>query len=233
MSLKTDVIPYLDKFGMVVSNASGRSDNGVMFTSEYLILLAMNGELQPEDKADYLAKMRRCLINGELLMRDPENDGAQQEGPDDYLGLLAGCKVAGDTSIPRAILWYGLRHLGAFNNVTPGKWTVQSFLWRQPQLITHALFAARLPVGPFRAFFVLSLLFAVYQNETRGNTDARRLGWLLIQTWDGKGLLSRWAVGVWKRWLFSKYPDGMIGVCRIYYGEAHPFTEYVPDFHSP
>lgn len=236
MSLKIDILPFLDKFGMVTPNRDGRSDNGVMYTSEYLLLLTFDGELLPEDKAEYLAKMERCLIRsgrGAVLMRDPENDGESQEGPDDYLGLLAGCRFIGNTEIPRAILWHGLTHFGAFNNVAPFGWTRQSWLWRQPQLITQALFAAKLPVGPFRLFFILSLLYAVYQNAPKGNTDARRLGWLLIQAWDGKGLLSRWVVGVWKRWLFSKYPDGMIGVARIYYCEGHPFTAYIPEFYAP
>src|SRR4051812_35271424 len=108
--LKDEIIQYVDGNGLVVPHlappgAIRGSDNGVMYYSEYVILLAKRGELSSTDIGDFVAKIGPCFQTRGLLARAP---GARdQEGPDDYHGVLAACVVLDLPEFARDILAYG------------------------------------------------------------------------------------------------------------------------------
>jgi len=146
MSLKTEIIPYLDENGNVapsVHNGVGMSDNGPMFTSEYYIMLKRNGLLTPEDKIDYEQQIRSHFYINDgvgLLQRSPGR--MQQEGPDDYHGVLAAAYELNIPSLSHDILMYGIKNFFMYNNEQPGKFhrlngefNWEGFQLRMPQLI--------------------------------------------------------------------------------------------------
>src|SRR5579859_7770143 len=88
MSLKDDIIPYIDKYGLVapktVISTERGSDNGVLFTSEYLIQLGLSNF--PIDKIA-LNDLLKCIDKNGYLRRIPGD--LNGEAPDDHYGLLA------------------------------------------------------------------------------------------------------------------------------------------------
>lgn len=219
---------WIDTYCLVTPGRGekGSSQNGVMYTGEFIVILNRLGELTPALKDYWKQRIEKCELHPGHIIRYPGS--TEVEGPDNYHGYLAAAKLC-DPSRAKAFLWYGLTHFGLYP--TSEKITIKDFMWRFPQLIPMALMAAGLPVGPFRAIFILTLMLHVWSNTPTDNQDARRLGWLLIQTWDGKGLLSKWAVKKWQDKLMKEYPvDGMKEVYHRYYEVGHPFIEYVPVF---
>lgn len=202
------------------------SDNN-MFTSEFYIMLKKNGELTEQDKLDYAQKINQC-IGSDLLNRVPvgQNDGLQ--GPDDYYATLNGCIELGNTDIPRKLLWGCIKNKGAMNNVSPGVWSWQSFLIRQPQLLT-AMISASFPslINPIHwlvrlktipLFLYSALVIAVSCTSTPlDQADPRRLAWHLQNNLKKVSLSCYLASLIWMWRLKKNYPNGMKDVAGIYY----------------
>lgn len=227
MSLKRDIIHggYIDINGLVSTSTAGSTDNGVMYTGEFVTLLDILGELTPSLRAYWRSSMSRCEVRPGVVRRSPTND-RDDEGPDDYHGYLCGAKRC-DPSRAKAFIKNWFLALGMYD--ANKKLGIKDFMWRFPQLLTHAWFATDWYVpGPLRFFFIASLLFHVYRQVETTDQDARRLGWLLIKNWDGKGIVSRWAVKKWNEKLLREYPNGMQDVAAAYYGPQYPFTRYIP-----
>lgn len=112
MTLREEIKAFTDADGLVAPNPVSptdtlTSDNGPMFTSEYFLLLALRGELNPSDAADWRSRILQCFKEPGLLCRVPVKYGIfSQEGPDDYYGILAASSVL-DPSIAEAVLTYG------------------------------------------------------------------------------------------------------------------------------
>ena len=249
MSLRSEIIPYLDGNSLVCPNIPGPgtlsgSDNGPCFTSEYYILLEKNGMLGDQDKKDYAALMLKCINPEGMLCRVPvgQNDG--QEQVDDYQALMAGCFHMDNTAIPRTILWSMIKHLGFMDNVNPGsKKNWASFMFRFPQLIASTITAAfpslwnpvhiaiRFLTLPLYIFSALVIALACIGTPIN-SADPRRLAWHLIQVLKYRSVLCFLASLIWYKRLHKDYgPNGMIGVAMQYYHvpEVHPFTKYFID----
>jgi hypothetical protein len=232
---------YLDKNSLVCPKRDTGSNNGVMYSGEFLWLLVKNQEMRPEIVSQWAVILDRCFKEPGLLMRSPDNAGGQ-EGPDDYLGVCLAAKAMNEgikgkpysVAIGNHILRYGLKHFGFFRN-DPGASTFGPFLWRQPQLIAAAFSVA---VGPWYSrllYFILSRPFMWYTAAViffacRGKfdgTDPWRLTWILIQLTEDKSWLCKWAVKGWYYRLACRfgYP-GMCLVARDYYEPDHPFATY-------
>lgn len=112
MSLREEIKAFTDADGLVAPGPvnpgdTRTSDNGVMFTSEYYVLLALRGELEPLDVSDWRSRTLQCFKEPGLLCRNPVKYGvASQEGPDDYYGVIAASSIM-DPTIAQAILAYG------------------------------------------------------------------------------------------------------------------------------
>lgn len=243
MALRDEIVNYTDGEGLVapayMAPGSFRgSDNGVMYTSEYYVMLQKLGQLTDQDRIDYAAKIGKCIDSNGLLNRHWVALGDNgQEGPDDYYGVINGCKQLGNTDIPRKFLKCVFKYLGALNNPNPGTWTAKSFLVRQLNLVacmvsaafpsmTNPLhYLARLAAFPFY-FYTMVVLLVSCINTPTDDSDARRLAWHVWQTTKGVSLMCWLAGKVWRNRLYKAYPDAMIGVAKVYYQPGHPFTKY-------
>lgn len=236
MSLKQDIIPYIDTNGLVGPAKGQGSNNGVMYSSEYIIMLIRNGEALPADIEHYLQQISVCMKAPGLLMRSPQNAGGQ-EGPDDYYALAAALNeihkaydLNGDArKIAYSIVLYAIKHLGCLNNEFPNTFQWSAFLIRQPQLDAVMLWAAGLPVGPMlRLYTAISILFAA-RGASLSDTDPRRLSWLVVQVASRHSWLCRMASKLWYKRLYKDYPSGMRGVAAWYFEAGHPFSKYYVD----
>lgn len=240
MALRDEIVPYVDGNGLVAPNTVGPnpgrgSDNGPMYTSEYYVMLFNLFQLVGSDINQFNLLIGSCIDPNGLLNRAP-ND-SDQEGPDDYYGVLNGCKTLGNTDIPRKFLWAVVKYLGFLNNNQPGKKTLSSFLIRQPQLLACMVAAAfpswknplhfvcRLAAFPFFLVAAVSIGISCISTQT-GDTDSRRLAWHVQNTTKGVSLLCWVAAQIWLRRLYKDYPNGMKGVATIYYQAGHPFAKY-------
>ncbi|MCX9024611.1 MAG: hypothetical protein OIN85_00780 [Candidatus Methanoperedens sp.] len=250
MGLREEIEPYVDGNRLVAPNTGDwkegerGSDNGVMFTSEYIIMLLYIMRDSPYDPFAHLDTLMeceyksmalwKCLKSWGLLSRAPGDP--DQEGPDDYYGYCAALKVMRE-SLPwhqsvgafesgLGLLWHGITHLGFFNNTDKFNWS--AFLWRQPQMVAAMASAAGLGWIPFFWPFYLIAALVIATSciwAPRSDTDARRLSWLLIQATKSSPLC--WlASKLWYRRLYKTYPNGMKDVAALYYCGGHPFTKY-------
>lgn len=241
-------LAYLDSNNLVApgvcSNTSSASDNGVMFSAEFMCLLEANNEMTPDVAKAWLPVFTRCLPTPGLLQRTPQNERGQ-EGPDDYVGLAAACAVllrqGVDCRIANDVLRYGLTHFGNFNNVTPWSFNRDSVMWRQLQLIAAFIAAASKPTWLSKAayliigqpfYFVAAIVTLLScRNMPTSDADSRRLQWLLLQTTAPASWMVRWAAKGWYERLYNDYEDGMKGVAATYYQQTplHPFCTYFKD----
>lgn len=245
--LRTDIQLYIDGNGLVapaiIQNKQGRaSDNGVMFTAEYLIMLIRNKEIDPRYLKEILFKFLACMPSPGLLSRAPGD--VDQEGPDDYIGLAAAlgeiqtlpggdiptdtCKMTART-IARSVVLYGIEHLGDMNNEKPGHWSWGAWLARQPQLTACYLWASGLPVGFVLQTIVALIILFSCKGTPADQADPRRLGWLLVQIAAPRSLLCRLASKLWYARLYALYPNGMKDIAAMYYEKGHPFAQYWVD----
>lgn len=245
MSLRSEIADFIDGNGLVTpgpTSGHGRgSDNGPMFSSEYFVMLKKIGDLHQADIDQFNKVIGACVTSDGLLNRAPVGTDPDQEGPDDYYGVLHGCLQMGNTSIPRKMLWAVVKYLGFLNNNEPGKKTGASFLVRQPQMIA-AMISAAFPSwlnplhwlmrGLASPFYLVAAatIFISCINAPASDTDARRLSWHLVHTVVPYSLLCALASSFWWHRLYSVYGKlGMRGVAAKYYSPTHPFIKYWQD----
>lgn len=237
MGLRDEIEPFWEGDGLIApqpnpTHTFRTCDNGTMFCSEYYIMLKMNGLLTEQDKVDYAAKIRACYSTGTigLVSRAPGDQG--DTDPDDYHGVFAACVVLGLNDLGHEILSWGLSHKGSFNPQSPTTWTSASFLFRMPQLLAAAYCAAG--GVPFYAWPLLGVAAAIIATSCIktpvGDSDSRRLCWLLIQAVSPYSWTCRQAAKIWFKRLYNDFgPDGMKAVAREYYSPGppeHPFRKY-------
>jgi len=243
MSIRDDIKPYIDGNGLISPNlvtpgTLSASDNGPMFTSEYYTILAKSNQLTQDDCVTFDKTIQNCINSQGMLNRVPTSQSDGQEGPDDYYAVLNACSYLGNTKIPRKFLWAVFRYLGALNNVSPGQWTTQSFLVRQPQLLA-AMVSAAFPsfwnplhllvrVMAMPLFFIAAASIAISCTNTPINqADPRRLSWHLMQNTYQTSFMCYVASFIWYWRLKKDYGDAeMNGVAQAYYQSGHPFIKY-------
>jgi hypothetical protein len=217
MSIRDDFQPYWDGNGLLAPNpvplgTIRGSDNGIMFSSEFYIMLKKSGFLTKQDLDNYITKIQSCVGQDRELHRAPGDISPDEV--DDYYAVYAGMKILG----LRPFFKLPLR------------------LWRQPQLAA-AMISAKFPslISPFHhivrliafpLYFVacVTLLISCW-NAPTSDTDARRLSWHLWQATKGASLMCWFAGRVWLRRLYKTYPNGMKDVAAIYY-QPHPNNPY-------
>jgi hypothetical protein len=231
MSIRADFESYFDRCGLLAPEPNPGligSDNGPMFLSEYYIMLKKHGELTDQDQVSYWVKIANCMNEDGTLNRVTKPYKASQTGPDDYLGVLNGCKQLGIKDLPRQMLKSILRNFGFLNNVETGGHSKESFLIRQPQIVAAIVaasypewklshFFARLLALPFFAWAALVIAISCI-GAPESDTDARRLSWHLLQSTRDVSLLCWLASLIWYRRLYRHFGnDGMRAVAAIYY----------------
>lgn len=242
MALRYEILPYVDGNNLVAPYTIGPgtlkgSDNGPMFTSELYVMLQKLGQLVPQDNTDFQTRIGQC-INKNLLNRVPTGQDDGQEGPDDYYGVLNGCKQMRNTVIPRQLLTGAIKDKGSLDNEAPGKWQWVSFLIRQPQLLA-CMIAASFPswknplhiairILCYPLWVITAIIIAISCWGTDpSSTDPRRLSWHVWQCCAPVSGLVWLASRLWLNRLKGAYgPTGMQAVAAIYYQKGHPFAKY-------
>ena len=211
-----------------------------MFTSEFYDILVKSKQITDLDKQNFGQKIGQCMWPEGILCRAPTNQPNSQEQVDDYYGALSGCKLVGNTDIPRKMLKAMFKYATFMDSTTPGKWgNWKAFMLRQPQLIACMVSAGfpsffnplhwlmRILALPcyFYAAFVISLSC---MGTDVGDTDARRLAWHLVQSVKPTSLMCWLASKIWFKRLYSVYPNGMKDVAAIYYQpkNTNPYAKY-------
>lgn len=203
----TDFSKYEDKHGLIQPGIGIGSYNGLLYTSIAVVLLRKHG--QDDAALRYILNMKKCQspLDPGLYNRTPEGIGGQ-EGPDDYIGICAASRA-----LAFQVVDYGRRNLWNFNNVSPGTFSLKSWLGRQPGLVAHMLYGANQLPGAFRRFsWAVGILLSAGAKPT--NQDIWMLSWLLITAFEridgAPSLMGRLAVAWWDRQLLKKFgPEGL------------------------
>lgn len=227
---------YIDADGWVMDSPAGASNNRILDTAEYYMLLALSGELEGNDKLDAYRLFQSCSIVPGLFNRTPPagTPHGDQQGHDDYIGLAAASLMLG-LPFAKDIVAYGKKSLWWFNNEKPG--TLQSvkgginwkaFFGRYPADICHLYICANDPDQPPPYLTRIAWAIAL-RLSGRGNTDtdARTLSWIMIQAYeksDFKYPALDSAVKAWKERFAREWPGGMRDVQHVYRADKnHPF----------
>ncbi len=243
MTLKTQAAPFINASGLMgLSPDYGKSvetsDNGVLFTGEYVALLYDNYELYTWTRPDFAAAARTCMREPGLIRRSPISDG--YEGPDDLHGMLLIAKYC-DPTIAKEIIDYGWKHWGIYNPHEPGKWHKEAAMFRFPQLILAAYMTAPPKfdlryylLRPFLIAYTALVIYLSGKNEDPiAKTDSRLLSWCLIRLTEEKSFVIRQVAKIWRKRLLKDYgPEGMKNVAAIYFNcteMRHPFRDYFPE----
>jgi len=221
MSLREDIIPYIDKNDMVAPNleqVSIGSDNGVLFTSHYLMLLNQQGQLSLKDEIQFERLVERCYIVQGLLSRAPGN--LDQDSPDNMVGACSiSRKVAFD------VYTYGKSNGWVYNQENPGTFTIRAFLGRQVGLMGWLRYRAT-GEAPNLLHILFLWVGAYLTLKLPENDVSDRI--LLVRIMEGlpnKGLLK-----LLKSYCNKKLEamGGLKQCFLIYFGKNHPLYKYCP-----
>ena len=218
-----DYTPYTDEYGLIQNNAIGLlTGNGIRYTAEFVLALHIHHALEPIEKTRIALVLDACFRLPGLLNRVP-NANTWQEGPDDYVAM-ATAGVFLNTNFAGLILNYGRNNGFVFNNINPGKFTFSSWLGRQRGLVTHWEFCAGESPGVIGQLFwgggILLTLISPSQ-------DGFVLSWFQLIVAKDKNWMTKLIYRLWKWRLLKKYPNGIGGVLREYYGAMHPSSKWL------
>lgn len=219
MTIKDDII--FDKNGFVPPADTNQpmSDNGVLFTSQYYILLKKESLLREED-IFHFNELMNSIVNGGNIRRYPSDTG--QEGPDDFIGLCSASKALG-TNHAELIYKYGRSTFWNYNNTEPSKYTRESWLGRQPGLIGYIKYCSRRLMNPLEvlALYIGTVITAFGKKEE--SSDKLLALTMMYQLKDSI---------VFKplSWFYMKRINKVYGcvnnLVRIYFGNNHPFSKW-------
>lgn len=239
--------------GLVAPTPGGGSLNGVLYTSIALIVMKDNGVLSDKILWDYLIPLSNCFKQLGLVTRTPDHH-SNQEGPDDYIGILAASNIIG-LGLGESILNYGYNLTplrGAFsewlpnspklaslfnqllggikvrfnyNNVNPGVVNKGSWLGRMIQFRAHAYYSNNIIPSLFqRIFWALVVIHSALTTKST-DQDGWMLAWLLVRTAKNKNLLARIASWIWWKKMYKVFPNGFRDLNYLNNGD-HPITKY-------
>jgi len=219
---------YMDSYGLVHPEPNTISHNGIRFTVEYAAACARLGLLSTDVKNQIFLSIQACEKLPGLYQRHPIEHQRSQEGPDDYvaIGLLA--KLLGASFIAERLINYGKQNGFVFNNIHPGKFTLSSWLGRQPQLIAHWYFAAGKKAPLFhRMVWVATILMA--SRAKREDQDAWILSWMLVKaSVDSSSFTVNVARRAWIKSFKKAWPGGVGEVLGDYFNNKdHPSAKYL------
>jgi hypothetical protein len=257
---------YTDRFGIIHSekvehpNRDPKTDNGLLYTAEACAIMQMRNVSY--DRNRIAAGIKADEVKPGLYRRSPLKLD-QLEAHDDYVGLGALAGLCGFRDVARDILAYGRgadqhgltpadanEHFGSmaddlmkckavpynYNNVTPGLWNWNTWLGRQPEIVTHLKIAAgERPTSEELALWAAILILS-------GNADASKRDtwlqdWLMVLTYQMSAFHSAtadYAVREWWKKLHATFPRGGVKeLMTAYLGDhakGNPLAEFIDDF---
>lgn len=214
MSLK-DLIRtgYVDGSGLVAPEPTNysilrSSDNGPLFTSQYLILQRLAGE---ELDTSALKALQSCIDDQGYLRRVP-NDPTE-DAPDDHYGVLSA---------------FVLLNLPGIGPRLPLRCLHPVLIYLKLLSLSPMLRMALSPIRTLMSPIVALIIAFSNHNSDPNETSNKLLTWTFIQAVASKSILCRLAGKVWHNKMVQLYdtkcPMGVIA--KIYYSKGHPFITY-------
>ena len=213
MSLRDEMLAFTDGDGLVsvapepYPLPERTSDNGVMFTAEYYIMLRRNGQLGNNDLIEYCALIQKCIGPDKYIHRAPGD--LTPDEIDDNIGTLnayADLRLRVNFKLP---YW----------------------LWRFPQLVYSYLVNRGVPsilIHPLAIYTALVIGLSSLITFDPSDSDTRRLNWHLWQSVKRKSWMCHLAGRFW-HWRQTRIyhtQEVMKAVADVYYQGHHPFKKY-------
>lgn len=223
MALYLELQAYQDKYGFV-QPAEGWSGNGILYTSEAMILLKKWQELTQLQIKRFNETIQTVEIEPGLYNRFPGYD--DQEGQDDYIGLTLASNIMG-TKHAKDVFNYGRSHGWVFSNKKDNKDKWPARFWRMPQLLAHFYWCAGVePPLWQKIYWMLVILTTGVFTDGKGQ-DTWILSWLHIEACPHKEYWSyKFTIKMWQKRLLKFKPNGMKQVFEEYFGKDHPIAKY-------
>lgn len=225
MSLREEIKPYIDQYGLVQYKPGEGSGNGLLVTSLHRICEELLGVRKTlDDWVVFSRAVRSCEVDTGLFQRSPGS--SDLEAMDDYVGLCAASPVVAD--------WVHYQGSGQkfpgynYNNVNPGKFTLQSWLGRMPHFPAHVQMAANEPHDSWRMpFWFGAVVLGAYGKD--GDQDSKLMAWLLLYAAKGKTIWWKPANWIFQRRLKKQW-GSLKAVVSVALGAAeHPIAKYWPE----
>lgn len=231
--IRADFAAYTDRWGLLqptddkaqLDSEYGASGNGLTYTSAKILTYWRRGMLNDEDRTQFQNVVESCFQEPGLLMRSPAKSG-DQEGWDDYVAVMAACKVAAPAH-GSTIREYARRHAYIMNNEWPGTVLKKSgglnasaILGRYPHLIAHMEYATGNTACPVNEF-----AWRHHVMEIPEDHDGAYLRWFMLTTGQPNGTGVAW--NAFRTNLYSRYSGGMAQVWSEYFKNGEqPLAKY-------
>lgn len=243
--IHADFKQYKDANGLVwptmnppVSRGAG---NGVLYLSEEMAFLVKRNAVAAGDREDFVKTIRSLQAAPGLINRNPAGPKQpkfhdDQEGPDDYIGMVAAAHMLGGPAqqLANEVAAYGDSHLWFMNNAREnssldrsGRRNVSAIFTRFPQYIAHFHYCAGLPTDPVTE----AVWAAALANGARGDSapDSVVLEWFMVQCRPAKASpVVKAAVIKWVMNFKKNFPNGLQDVNGRMFDKSHPLVLYAP-----
>ena len=187
------------------------------------------------DRGDFVKLVRSLEAAPGLINRNPPTGyHDDQEGPDQYIALVAASHVLGRSAqqIANEVAAYGDSHGWLMNNVRKGSaldkdghLNVSAAFLRFPQYVAHFHFCAGLPTDPVTE----AVWAAVIANGAKHDSapDSVVLQWFMIQCLPSHASpIVKAAVLAWARRFKQNYPNGLRDVNARNFKPAQPACSF-------
>ena len=225
MTLKEEIIPYLDKWGYVQPDTTGRSCANNRFTAEWYLTIHRLDIIDSYDKAKFIRLFELCEVIPGVLARHPYEWLQDYEAPDDYIAMThAASFIAPEKAIQ--VYKYGVTEGWNYNNLRPSHWTPRSWFGRRSEIIAHFFFCAGLhPPFLLKLYWCLCVFLAAYRKKS--DQDGWVLSWHLVNAARGKSKLCD-LFGKFLYWkLRRSKPDNIGEILADYFQDRnHPIAKY-------
>lgn len=212
------------------------TDNGLLFSCTYWILLKDKEELSQEINWLYNL-VESCEITPGLYNRYPGDVSLNSH--DDLTGIAAASwSIRGTWRW--CILDYAKQHNYYFNNEHPSdgfittwrkfglKYAIEPWLGRMPGFSSFLKATAGEKLTWFDVIWA-SIPFIGDMFADKQETNGRCLLWLKAAPLLNNSKVLDWVINTWKAHMMNLYPKGLKDMYTIYYGAEHPLTRNAPE----
>lgn len=229
--MRADFAAYTDEHGLLQLNSPPTpTDNGLLFTSEQLILYMNKGVFGSSDVLQMERAISACTPSAGLLIRHPskQNFPKDNEGWDDYLAVSTVLYLSGHLDKARTYYDHGKGNSWCFQNGSG--WAFNSCFLRYLDFVAHLHMCANEPIPAiYRTAWLTILKLARFKDAW--DKDEWKLRYLMVQvaarylsTHEDRGMSE--AIAEWDRVFADKHPMGIGEVYRAYYPQGHPLGKW-------
>lgn len=206
-------------FGLYVPvPGQSSSDNGVLWTTEYYLILKRLGILTADDVTRCKELLSQCVNCGLTLRKPGDHD---LDSPDNMVAFAV-ASAAFDLPYAQMILDYGRSTFPhyVYNVPNPGKFTFQAWLGRQLGLIGFLRICAGYKASILQR---LALTIGIYLTSRKSHSDVsdKLLAQLMTEQLPDNSVTKRF----WNRYVHKEY-GSVNTMVRLFFDPSSPFTQY-------